>query len=279
MASLFNVNTLEEMISMKLFLAMLLACSWGAHTQGITVSIFANRQEAASQTSSASEQLSKAEQLQVELVKLFIKQEYDKGLVLAKQILEIREKVLGPDHQMVALSFQNIAELLVAKKKLKEAADFYRRSLAIYEKASRGNEPILIEALGRYICLLTTIETRDEIKDARKRLFKVENGFDEFTGVSEENSKVDAGTQGRALSLPRPDYSAEARANRISGSVVMKIRVDETGKVIEVKSLCGHPLLVRGSEPAVWRARFEPAVINGRPVKFVSTIIYKFVHQ
>ena len=263
---------------MKLFLAMLLTCSWGADTQGITVSIFANRQEAASQTSSASEQLSKAEQLQVELVKLFIKQEYDKGLVLAKQILEIREKVLGPDHQMVALSFQNIAELLVAKKKLKEAADFYRRSLAIYEKASRGNEPILIEALGRYICLLTTIGKNDEIKDARKRLFKVENGFDEFTGVSGQNSKVD-GIQGRALILPKPDYPSEARANRISGSVVMKIRVNEAGKVIELKSLCGHPLLVRASEAAVGNARFEPAVINGRPVKFVSTIIYKFVHQ
>ena len=59
----------------------------------------------------------------------------------------------------------------------------------------------------------------------------------------------------------------------------MKIRVDEAGKVSELKSLCGHPLLVKGSEPAVWRARFQPAVINGRPVQFISTIIYNFVHE
>jgi TonB family protein len=263
---------------MKLFLATLAAFLLGTNPV-MTESIFAICQEAASQSSSASEQLSKAEQQQAELVKLFIAQEYDKGLVLAKQILETREKVLGPDHSLVALSLQNIAELLIAKKKQKEAADFYRRSLAIYEKATSGNEPILIESLGRYICVLTTLGKSDEIKDARKRLFKIENGFDEFMSASGQSSKVAAGTQGRALSLPRPDYSAEARANRISGSVVMKIRVDETGKVIEVKSLCGHPLLIRGSESAVWRARFEPAVINGRPVKFVSTIIYNFVHQ
>ncbi len=263
---------------MKLFLAMLVACLLVAHTLGMTEKVVANRQDA-SQSSSPSQELSKADQLHAEVVKLFAEQEYDKALVLAKQILEIREKILGPDHLMVALSLQNVAELLIAKRKQKEAADVYRRSLSIYEKASRGNDPKVIESFGRYICLLTTMGRTDEIKEVRKSLFKLENGFDESVSVSGQSSKLSGSMQGRALSLPRPDYSAEARANRVSGSVVMKVRVNEAGHVIELRSICGHPLLIKGSESAVWRARFEPAVIKGQPVQFTSTVIYNFIHQ
>jgi TonB family protein len=127
--------------------------------------------------------------------------------------------------------------------------------------------------------LLTTIGRSDEIEDVRKSLFKLENGFDESVSVSGQSSNLSGSLQGRALSLPRPDYSAEARADRASGSVVMKVRVSEAGQVIELKSICGHPLLIKGSEPAVSRARFEPAVINGQPVQFTSTVIYNFRHQ
>lgn len=218
---------------MKLFLAMLVACPLVAHTLATTESILANRQEAASQSGSPSQELSKADQLHAEVVKLFAEKEYDKALVLAKQVLEIREKTLGPDHLMVAVSLQNVAELLIAKKKQKEAADVYRRSLTIYEKGSSRNDPKLIESLGRYICLLTTIGRSDEIKDVRKRLFKLENGFDESLSDSGQSSKVDGSMQGRALTLPKPDYSSEARTNRLSGSVVMKVRVNEAGKVID----------------------------------------------
>jgi tetratricopeptide (TPR) repeat protein len=264
---------------MKLFLAMLVACPLVAHTPWMTESIFANQQEAASQSGNPSQELSKADQLNAEVVKLFAEKKYDQALVLAKQVVEIREKTLGPDHLMVALSLQNVAELLIAKKKQKEAADVYRRFLTIYEKASGRNDAELIGFLERYICLLTTIEKSDETKDVQKRLFKLENGFDESTDATGQSSTMGGIMPGRALSLPRPDYSAEARANRVAGSVVMKVRVNEAGKVIELKSLCGHPLLVKGSEPAVWRARFEPAVIKGQPVQFTSTVIYNFVHQ
>jgi tetratricopeptide (TPR) repeat protein len=269
----------KEIIGMKLFIAMLVACPLVAHTLGMTEGIFANQQGAVSQSGSPSEELSKADQLNAEVVKLFAEKEYDKAMVLAQQVLEIREKIFGPDHLMVALSLQNVAELLIAKKKQKEAADVYRRSLTIYEKASGGNDPKLIESLGRYICLLATIGRSDERKDVQKRLFKLENGFDESIGASMQSSKMDERMQGRAVSLPRPDYAVEARASRVSGSVVMKVKVNELGKVIDVKSICGHPLLVKGSEAAIWRARFEPAVVKGQPVQFTSNVIYSFIVQ
>lgn len=259
---------------MRQFVAILLASHLLAHSFGTKENISFDQQEAAAQRDISSSELARADQLQAEVVRFFKEKQYEKAQALANQILEIREKSLGPDHPMVAVSLQNIAEILIARKKLKEAADVYRRCLTIYEKTSDVNNPQLIDSIGRYMCLLTTLGKRDEITDVRKRLFKLENGFDESVSGSGQTSKEFF--QGRALRLPKPDYPEEAKLNRISGSVVMKVKVNEAGEVIELKSLCGPLIFVRGSEASVWKARFEPAVINGRRVQFTSTIIYRF---
>jgi TonB family protein len=262
---------------MQQYLAVLLACHLVAHSFGMTENNSSNQQEAAAQRDIPSPELSKVDQLQAEVVRLFKEKQYDKALVLANQILEIREKILGPDHLMVAFSLQDIAEILVARKKLKEAAEAYRRCLTIYEKATGVNNPQLNDSIGRYICLLTMMGKSDEITDVRTRLFKLENGFDESVSGSGQSSKKFF--QGRAVSLPKPDYPEEAKWSRISGSVVMKVKVNEAGEVMELKALCGPRVLVKGSETAVWKARFEPAVINGQRVQFTSTIIYKFYDE
>ncbi len=82
---------------------------------------------------------------------------------------------------------------------------------------------------------------------------------------------------GKIVHMPRPDYLPEAKQAGISGSVVFKITVDETGKVIAVKSLCGHPLLVKGAEASITQARYKPTIIAGQPVKVIGFAIYNFV--
>lgn len=266
---------------MKLYLAILIACLLVAHTLGASASVSANEQETTKESGLQSQELARAEQLNAQVIKLFSEKKYDEALPLAKQVLEIREKALGPDHLLVALALQNVVELFIAKRKQKEAVEFYHRLLTVHEKSRGANAPQPIGLLERYLCLLTTGGTSDEIASVRKRLFTLENHFDEdeSTDSSGKSSTVGKVMAGRALSLPKPYYSAEARDKRISGSVVMKVKVDETGKVIGLKTLCGHPLLAKGSEPAVWDARFAPAVIAGQPVKFTSIVIYNFIRQ
>jgi TonB family protein len=88
---------------------------------------------------------------------------------------------------------------------------------------------------------------------------------------------VDEGViNGKALSLPRPDYPATARSARASGVVQVLVTVDETGKVIAARAITGHPLLRDGAESAARRARFSPAIVAGQPVKITGTIIYSF---
>lgn len=83
--------------------------------------------------------------------------------------------------------------------------------------------------------------------------------------------------QGKIISLPRPPYPEKAKAERAYGTVSVLILLDESGKVIRVKSLCGHPLLMEAAETAARQARFSPTLVSGRQVKVSTIITYNFV--
>jgi TonB family protein len=83
--------------------------------------------------------------------------------------------------------------------------------------------------------------------------------------------------QGKAISLPKPSYPAAARAAHASGSVLVLILLDESGRVIRAKSLCGHPLLIEAAEAAARQARFSPVKVSGKEVKISTLVNYNFV--
>ena len=83
----------------------------------------------------------------------------------------------------------------------------------------------------------------------------------------------------KAVSLPRPAYPAVAKAAGASGTVVVHVIVDETGKVTSAKAVSGHPLLQQAAVQAAYQARFEPTKLNGKPVKVSGTISYNFTRE
>jgi TonB family protein len=82
---------------------------------------------------------------------------------------------------------------------------------------------------------------------------------------------------GRAISLPRPEYPSMAKASRASGTVNVFVTIDETGKVIAARAISGHPLLQGASEAAARAARFSPTSVKGVPVKVSGIIVYNFM--
>ncbi|HKQ51502.1 MAG TPA: TonB family protein [Pyrinomonadaceae bacterium] len=84
---------------------------------------------------------------------------------------------------------------------------------------------------------------------------------------------------GKAISLPKPAYPPIARAARASGQVVVRVVVDESGKVISAQALSGHPLLTESALQAARQARFAPTMLSGQPVKVTGVITYNFVAQ
>jgi periplasmic protein TonB len=84
---------------------------------------------------------------------------------------------------------------------------------------------------------------------------------------------------GKAISKPQPPYPPIAKAAHASGTVVVQIIVDESGKVISAHATSGHPLLQQAAVQAAYQARFSPTLLSGQPVKVSGIITYNFVLQ
>ena len=85
--------------------------------------------------------------------------------------------------------------------------------------------------------------------------------------------------QSKAISKPQPAYPPQAAAARVQGQVVVKVVVDETGRVISAEVVAGHALLREAAVQAAARARFAPTLVSGRPVKASGLMTYNFVLQ
>ncbi len=95
----------------------------------------------------------------------------------------------------------------------------------------------------------------------------------------EGNMKRNSVLCGKAISLPKPSYPEEAKAQKISGDVSVEIVIDERGTVVWAKALNGHPFLTTAAVKAACRARYSPTEVSGRPIKTHGVIGYKFVND
>jgi TonB family protein len=83
---------------------------------------------------------------------------------------------------------------------------------------------------------------------------------------------------GRATSLPKPEYPEAAKAVRAGGTVVVRVVVDESGDVISAAAISGHPLLRAASVEAAKAAKFPATMIDTpKPVKVSGMVVYNFV--
>lgn len=81
---------------------------------------------------------------------------------------------------------------------------------------------------------------------------------------------------GQATSLPKPIYSAAAKAVHASGKVSVRVVIDEHGNVISANAVSGHPLLTSSAEAAALNARFSPTLLSGTPIQISGVIVYNF---
>ena len=95
--------------------------------------------------------------------------------------------------------------------------------------------------------------------------------------VERKKAPISGGVMtGQATSLPKPIYSAAARAVGAKGTVTVQITVDEQGKVISAKAVDGNPMIRPAAVEAAWKAKFDPTKLSGVPVKVTGFITYNF---
>ncbi len=84
---------------------------------------------------------------------------------------------------------------------------------------------------------------------------------------------------GKALSLPKPQYPQIAKTARASGTVVVQVLIDENGSVVSASAVSGPPLLRAAAVQAARGARFSPTKLSGQPVKVSGVINFNFTLQ
>ena len=84
---------------------------------------------------------------------------------------------------------------------------------------------------------------------------------------------------GKAISLPTPEYPVLARQANASGAVEVQVTVDEEGNVATAHAMSGHPLLRAAAVTAAQKAKFSPTKLNGQPVKVTGVVTYFFTVQ
>ncbi|MBC7909629.1 MAG: energy transducer TonB [Pyrinomonadaceae bacterium] len=93
----------------------------------------------------------------------------------------------------------------------------------------------------------------------------------------DDREPVESGVlNGRAISLPQPEYPREARDAKVTGNVTVQVIVDEKGDVISAKAISGHPMLQQAAVDAARQAKFAPTTAGNQPVKVSGLITYNF---
>jgi len=78
----------------------------------------------------------------------------------------------------------------------------------------------------------------------------------------------------------QPSYPAAAKKDKIEGTVWVKVRVDETGKVAEAKVEKSEASVLEGATiAAVKQWKFNPAISKGKPISLWVTIPFRFKLQ
>jgi TonB family protein len=82
--------------------------------------------------------------------------------------------------------------------------------------------------------------------------------------------------QQSAVHRVEPEYPQEAKAQGISGEVVLEVRVDEAGRVISTKPVSGHQLLVDAAMKAMKNWTFTPTQLSGVAVPVIGNVVFHF---
>lgn len=133
-----NPLTLRSFLGVALFSVLPLAAPDAFSIQG---DLHSNNQSLSQESAQSQEQdktsaeaLAEASQISLQVVKLYNEGKYDEALPLAKRALELRERALGPDHEIVQAALLNLVEIYTAKKKYGEAQKLVERILRTSEK-------------------------------------------------------------------------------------------------------------------------------------------------
>ena len=83
-------------------------------------------------------------------------------------------------------------------------------------------------------------------------------------------------TGGRELSNAGPEYPQMAKIAHIEGDVVLTASINEEGHIKNLRAVSGHPILIQPTMDAVSQWKYEPFLLEGRPVAVETRITVSY---
>jgi TonB family protein len=80
----------------------------------------------------------------------------------------------------------------------------------------------------------------------------------------------------QTLSKPDPIYPTAAQARGVSGTVIVNVVVDESGRVVSALATSPIPMLSEAAIDAAYQAWFSPTIRDGKPMLASGSIAYRF---
>lgn len=153
------------------------------------------------------------------------------------------------------------------------AFEYAKRALAISEKQPDAKPLDIAELYVRCAILLRMTNKKKEAEEHEKRAREI---YATLSNNAEPTPIPGNVLQGYALLKFQPAYPDDARRARIQGAVLVRVKIDEIGIVIETTPIAGPPELHRAAVDAARQWRFKPTAINGVPVKVMGILTFNF---
>lgn len=177
--------------------------------------------------------------------------------------LEWTEKVFGKDSKETLGSILSVARFYAASGDLDNSDRLFLRSYDIAVKNFGKGSPQIEKIHDTRICSYTgSLSRQKKFNETAREIYATEDGTI---------------LNGKALNLEKPLYPPAAKAVRATGTVPVKVRIDEQGNVAEAKVVCGHPLLQQSAREAALKSKFSPTLKDGNPIPVRGYVIYNFL--
>ena len=128
-------------------------------------------------------------------------------------------------------------------------------------------------------CLASGEVVQEKVPAAGVPLVSTSPESNNVSGMSQPGQRVRVSqgvSAGLIISKVPPIYPPEARVARIQGTVVMKAVINQTGDVVSLDLISGHPVLAPAAMDAVKQWKYRPYVLNGNAVNMETQIIVNF---
>jgi TonB family protein len=179
-----------------------------------------------------------------------------------------------------------VLECSLVGERWEGAGELAKPSLVLYhvvilsgDEANPTTYHVLVNAMDGTIFRSEKEERRNETTEGFA--FTRRDGEEQKTEFTRSGGRsLEGGVlNGKAASLPLPEYPAIARSAHAEGAVQVRIMIDEGGNVIEATALSGHPLLRAAAVSAARDAKFTQTRLQGEPVRVTGILVYNFAVQ